>query len=148
MAPTKKNPFIDLLLIQGRMSRLFDEAILRQRGGSGEPGYGWYPPVDVYETEDSIILKAELPGIDLKHLSVEVDGNLIAIKGERKFGKDLVKDNYHRMERFYGSFQRVFSLSGNIDKNSVKAFSKDGVVKIIMSKSKVTDTKAVKIQIS
>lgn len=148
MGLVKKDPFKDLLFLQDRMSRIFDEALGHYREGTGLVSNGvWFPPVDVYETEDDIILKAELPGMEAKGVTIEVEENLITLKGERKFEKKLCDENCHRMERFYGRFQRVFSLPNSVDKNSIKANFKDGVLEIIVPKIYGAKPKAVKIKV-
>ncbi|MBI5236896.1 MAG: Hsp20/alpha crystallin family protein [Deltaproteobacteria bacterium] len=147
MGLVKWDPFKDLFFLQERMSRIFDEALMQYKGGGGITGGGWYPPVDIYETEDAIILKAELPGVDRKHVSIEVNENLITLKGERKFEKNLAEENYHRMERFYGTFQRVFNLPSAVEKNGVKASFKDGVLEIIVLKASGSVKKNYKIKV-
>jgi len=140
---TKWDPFKDLLCLQDRMSRIFDEALMKYKGGGG----AWFPPVDIYETEERIILKAELPGIDMDSIQIDVKESAITLKGERKLEKNLKEENYHRMERFYGTFQRVFNLPYIIEKNDIKATFKDGVLKITVLKQKETQIKAVKIPV-
>lgn len=127
------DPFRDILLLQERMSRIFDEALLKYKGS---PVSGaWYPPVDIYETEQALVLKAELPGLEIKDIQIEVNGNTLVLKGERRHGKNLKDENFHRMERFYGAFHRVFSLPCIVDKNGIEANIKDGVLKIIVPKA-------------
>lgn len=145
MALTKWDPFKDLLFLQDRMSRIFDEALLKYKGGAG--GGAWFPPVDIYETEELIILKAELPGIDMESVDIEVKDSTITLRGERKLEKNLKEENYHRMERFYGTFQRVFNLPYIIDRNDIKASLKDGVLKITVPKYKEAKVKAIKVQV-
>lgn len=142
----KWNPFRDILFLQDRMSRLFDEALSQYKGGC-LPGSSWFPPVDIYETENEIILKAELPGVEMKNISVEVNENVITLKGEKKLGKNLCEENYHRMERFYGTFQRVFSLPNSVEKSNVKANYRDGVLEITVPKAAEVRPEAVKIAI-
>ncbi len=134
MAPKEKNPFKDLMFLQERMTRIFDEALLQYKGSSGLASSAWFPPVDIYETGDKIVLKAEIPGVDRKDVSLEVNENVITLKGERRFAKNLGEENYHRMERFYGTFQRVFSLPNVVEKGAVTANFKDGVLEITVPK--------------
>ena len=148
MALLKWDPFKDLLFLQERMSRIFDEALTHNRGPSGLTSSSTFPPVDIYETENSIVLKAELPGIDIDDVTVEVDENVITLRGERRpKGKNLSGENYLRMERFYGAFERAFSLPNVLDKNSVKAGFKDGVLKISVPKAAEPGRRSVKIKI-
>ena len=147
MALVKWDPFKDLIFLQERMSRIFDEALMEYKGSSGLASGAWMPPVDIYETADSIILKAELPGIEIKDVSIEVEQSVITLKGERRFNKNLSEENYHRMERFYGTFQREFSLPHVVDKEAIKANFLDGVLEITVPKAVEKPTKSVKIRV-
>lgn len=147
MALLKWDPFKDLLFLQERMSRIFDEALMQYKGSSGLSGGAWFPPVDIYESGDRIVLKAELPGVEIKDVSVEVDENVITLKGDRKLNKGMNMENYHRMERFYGTFQRVFSLPNVVDKNEITANFKDGVLEITVPKVVEESQKSIKINV-
>ncbi len=147
MPLAKWNPYKDLIFLQERMSRIFDEALLQYKGSSGLSSGAWFPPVDIYETGDKIILKAEIPGVDRNDVSVEVNENVITLRGERKFAKNLREENYHRMERFYGTFQRVFSLPNVVDESAVKASFKDGVLEITVPKIVEKGSSSVKITV-
>ncbi len=149
MALVKWDPFKDLLSIQDRMNRLFDETLTRtSRGECEDIARGvWSPAVDIYETEESIVLKAELPGIDKKEVSIEVKDNMLILKGERKFEKEIKEENYHRMERAYGSFQRIFTLPNIIKKENVKAKYRDGVLEIALPKIKEAKPKHVNVEV-
>lgn len=148
MPPTKTDPFRDLLFLQERMSRIFDEALLKYRAGGGISGGTWYPPVDIYETEDNIILKAELPGVSPESVSIEVNENTLSLKGERKLEKGLSDENYHRMERYYGTFHRAFSLPYPVDSEGIKASFSDGVLKISIPKRRVPGSGSIKVKVS
>ncbi|MBI5886993.1 MAG: Hsp20/alpha crystallin family protein [Deltaproteobacteria bacterium] len=147
MAPTRWNPFMDILFLQERMSRLFDEALGRFKGCSAVPGATWFPPVDIYETDEQIILKAEIPGIDARHVTIEIEGNSLTLRGERKHAKNLKEENYHRMERFYGQFCRVFNLPMAVDKTAITAQFNDGVLKVTVPKIKEEFLDAVKVPV-
>ncbi len=135
MALTRWDPFKDLLFLQERMSRIFDEALTQYSGRAELSGNSWYPPVDIYETDEHIVLKAEVPGIEIKGIEIEVNENILTLRGERRFNKNLNDENCHRMERFYGVFHRAFNLPNCIDKKGIKANLKDGVLKILAPKS-------------
>jgi HSP20 family protein len=147
MPLAKWNPFKDLIFLQERMSRIFDEALSQYEGSSGLSSGAWFPPVDIYETGNKIVLKAEIPGVDRDDVSVEVNENVITLKGERRFAKNLREENYHRMERFYGTFQRVFSLPNVVDKSAVRASFKDGVLEITVRKVVEEGGRSVKITV-
>lgn len=147
MALTKDDPFKDLLFLQERMSRIFDEALLKYKGCSGMPAVAWFPPVDIYETEEKLVLKAELPGVNSDDVDIEVEGNALVLKGERRLEKNLSEENYHRMERFYGTFQRIFNLPYTVDKGGIKASFKDGVLKITVPKNRETRPEGIKVPV-
>lgn len=147
MVLRRRDPFKDLLFLQERMSRIFDEALLKYKGCSGMGGGMWYPPVDIYETAESVVLKAELPGVDRNNVSIEVNENTLTLKGERRLEKNLSEENYHRMERLYGTFQRVFSLPYSVDKNNITANFRDGVLKIAVPKSVDSNSDSIKVKV-
>ncbi len=124
------------------MSRIFDETLLRFKSMAGIVGGVWFPPVDVYETEGSVVLKAELPGIDIDNVAIEVTGNILTIKGERKQRDGLRDSNFYRMERAFGTFHRAFSLPKAVDRSAIKAYLKDGILRITAPKGFETGHRA------
>lgn len=146
MALVKWNPFIDLISLQERMSELFDEALSRQQTCSGLSMGAWAPMVDIFESEKSITLTAELPGVVIDNVTVEVNEDILTLSGERKFEKNLDKEHYLTMERIYGSFQRVFSLPAPIDKKGVKASFKDGILTVTLPKVSTSKAKHIKVK--
>lgn len=146
MGIKKWDPLKDILLLQERMSRIFDEALLKYKG-CPVPGAAWFPPVDIYETEDKVVLKAELPGVDIKDIQVEVKDSILTLRGERKHARNLSSENYHRMERFYGSFHRAFSLPYHVDEGGITAEMTEGVLRITVPKVAEASTKAVKVKV-
>jgi len=131
------------------MNRLFDETFQKTRSAREEDLSAglWAPPVDIYETEDKIVLKAELPEVDKKDVDIKVDDNTLTIQGERKFDKETKKENYHRIERAYGKFSRSFSLPNTIDKEKIKATYKDGILELIMPKKEETKPKQISVEL-
>ncbi len=147
MAIAKWDPFKELTTIQDRINRLFDENIGRVRFPDIELAAGsWNPAVDIFETRDCVVLKAELPGLEKKDFSIEVKDNLLTLKGERKFEKETNEENYYRMERAYGSFVRSFTLPTTVDKDKVKAKFKDGVLEVTIPKTEATKPKQIAIE--
>jgi HSP20 family protein len=145
MAITRWDPFRDLNLLQGRMNRLFEDA---GRGWNGEEPAAttsWSPSVDIYETENEIIVKAELPGIDRKDITLNLENNVLTLKGERKFEKETKQDSYHRIERSYGTFSRAFSIPATVDDDKIRADYKDGVLTISLPKKDQLKLKQIKI---
>src|SRR5208282_1621972 len=106
MAIVRWAPFRDLVTAQRDLDRMFREAFAGQLGDAKLSTRSWAPPVDIYETEDAIVLKAELPGVEPKDVEVRVEDNTLYLKGERQFEKEVKEQNYHRVERSYGSFAR------------------------------------------
>ncbi len=126
--PTTINPWFDF----GRFFADFD----RPMPAATRPS-GWTPAVDVYEDDKAITLTADLPGMEEKDLDVRVDDGTLTIKGERKFADEEKKDNYHRVERRYGSFQRVFTLTETVDAEAIKANYSQGALKLTLPKVEV-----------
>jgi HSP20 family protein len=148
MAIVRWEPFRDLLTTQREFDRLFKEAFSPMSGETEVSTRSWAPPVDIYETEDAIVLKAELPGIDPKDVEVRVEDNTLYLKGERNYEKEVKEQNYHRIERSYGSFARSFSLPNSIDAEKVKAEYKDGLLTLTMPKREETKPKTIKIDVT
>jgi len=127
---------------------MFREAFTGQLGDAELSTRSWAPPVDIYETEDAIVLKAELPGVDPKDVEVRVEDNTLYLKGERQFEKEVKEQNYHRVERSYGSFARSFSLPNSISADKVKAEYKDGLLTLTMPKREEAKPKTIKIDVT
>ena len=107
---------------------------------------GWSPSVDIYETESEIVLEAELPGMNREDFEVSIENNVITLKGERNFEKKDEGDNYHRVERAYGSFSRSFSLPRSVSADSTSADFKNGILRVALPKKE--EAKARKIQVT
>ena len=148
MALLKKNPFADFITLQERMSQLFDEAANKRSSCYGTSKGAWSPAVDIYETGEQILLSVELPGVDNNDVDVEVDGNVLNLRGFRRFSTSLTEENYLRMERFYGAFQRLFNLPAAVDKDGIKATFKDGVLRIVLPKIEKDGAKRIKVESS
>jgi len=148
MAIVRWEPLRDLMTTQRGFDRLFKEAFT-PFFGEGEPSTRtWAPPVDIYENENDIVLKAELPGIDPKDVEVRVEDNTLYLKGERKFEKEVKDESYHRIERSYGSFARSFSLPNSINAEKVKAEFKDGLLTLTLPKREEAKPKTIRIDVS
>lgn len=150
MAIARWQPFCDLMATERGFDRLFRDAFSSVLPGrEGElPTRAWAPAVDICENENNIVLKAELPGVDPKDVEVRVEDNTLYLKGERKFEKDTKEENYHRIERSYGSFARSFTLPNSIDAEKVAAEYKDGLLTLTLPKREETKPKTIKINIS
>lgn len=112
-----------------------------------EPQSGtWSPPVDIYETQTSFVLTAEVPGVSLADLELKVVENELILKGERPWSRDPHGENIHRMENSYGKFERSFSLSQRIDADNIAAELERGVLKVTLPKRSETGGKQVEIK--
>ncbi len=109
------------------------------------PKTTWNPSVDVFETDNEVVFKAELPGMDAKDIDVKLENNILTLKGERHFEKEAKEENYHRVEREYGSFSRSFALPTAVNGDKVSAEYKDGVLKVVLPKKEEVKAKPIKI---
>lgn len=108
----------------------------------------WSPLVDVHETKDSLVLVAELPGIKQEDIQVSIEGDTLTLKGERKLEKEVNEDQYHRVERSYGKFERSILLPSVVDASHVKATYRDGVLEIQLPKKEEAKPKAIKVEVA
>jgi HSP20 family protein len=145
MSIIKYTPFTDfetfpagLRVFQDTVNRLFTEP-------NGRP---WVPAVDIRETENDLILKADVPDMDMKDIDVRVENGTLTLRGERKFENETKDGNWHRVERSYGTFQRAFTLPETVDVDSVKADYKNGVLTISIAKKEVAKPRQIKVQVS
>lgn len=135
-------PFRSFKPLYGDMERWFDDAPRSPEERT------WHPNVDVYETEKSYVLKADVPGIKKEDIKIDVNGDTLTFRGEKKFEEKTEKDNYVRVERSYGSFTRSFTLSDNVDPENIKASYKDGVLEITLAKKEEAKPKEIKIEVN
>ena len=145
MAISRWDPFRDLSVLQERMNRLFEDAGRGYRGDEAAATTSWSPAVDIYETENEIMVRAELPGIDRKDIALSLDNNVLTLKGERRFEKETRQENYHRIERAYGTFSRAFSIPAIVDEEKIRADYKDGILTIALPKKEQVKPKQIKI---
>ncbi len=141
------SPFRDLLGIQEEINRLFDVMTRRPFEGMGLFEGEWAPVVDVAENANSVVVKAELPGMTDKDIEVLISGDSLTIKGEKKEEKEDKKENYHRMERRYGSFRRVLQLPSEVKADNAQATFKNGVLQITIPKSEKAEKEKKKVEI-
>ncbi len=140
------DPFRDVMGIQDRMNRLFEDFLTRGRGREeGLEAGAWMPAVDIYETDDDLVVKAELPGVEKDELNVEVKAGVLTLRGERKFEKEVKEENYHRVERSYGTFVRSFTLPVSVEEDKVSARLHGGILEIHLPKKAEAKPKQIKI---
>ncbi len=147
MAITRWDPFQEWNLITDRMNRLFQETYGPTRGEEQMTTSSFVPPVDIYEDEHNITLKLEVPGIEQKDIDIRLENNTLTVRGERKFEKEEKEENFHRVERRYGSFFRAFSLPNTVDVDSVNADYENGVLKIKLAKKAEAKPKQIKVNV-
>lgn len=147
MAVVKWDPFRDLISIQDRMNRLFEQTLSRSREEEGVSPATWTPAVDIYETADTIVMKAELPGVAREDVQIQVNENTLTLQGERRFAKDVREESYLRLERAYGSFHRSFTLPATVHQDKIHALLKDGVLELTLPKAEDSKPKRVSIEV-
>jgi HSP20 family protein len=142
---TRWDPFQNLASLQDQVNRLFDTSFQGRSDSSALTA--WAPAVDIYETENELVLKADLPDINEKDLDVRIENNMLTIRGERKFEQKVKEDNYLRIERTYGSFSRSFSLPNTVSTEGIKADYKNGVLTVELAKRAESKPKQVKVNV-
>ncbi len=147
MAVVRWDPFRDLLSIQDRMNKLFEETVSRSRAQEGIAGSTWSPAVDIFETPDTIVLTAELPGLTKEDIEIEIRDHTLTLKGERRLAKDVQEENYLRIERAYGVFQRAFTLPTTIQQEKIRAVFRDGVLELTLPKADEARPKKIAIEV-
>jgi HSP20 family protein len=121
--------------LQHRMNSLFNEPFFRSGSEDDELHMGsGLPAVDMFDDDDKIVIKAELPGMDKKDISVDIENRVLTLSGERNYDNEVKEDNYYRRERAYGRFKRAFNLPADVDSDQIKADFKDGVLKVEIPK--------------
>jgi len=140
------DPFQELRGIQERMNQLF-------RGSFA--GYGddtltsgaWAPAVDIYETPETVEMTFEIPGVNQKDIKVNIENNLLTVSGERKFEHEDKRNNFHRLERSYGAFQRSFTVPSTVDPNKINAVFENGLLRLTLAKRPETQPRAIEVKV-
>ena len=133
MSMVRFDPFREMAQMQDRINRIFGDAYTRRHDDDLTQRGEWFPAVDIYENANQeIVLKAELPGLVRDDIDVRVENNTLTLRGERKRDTEVKQEQFHRVERSYGSFSRSFSLPSRIDMEKVRAEFKDGVLAITL----------------
>ena len=145
MVHVKWEPFRDLMAMQDRMTRLFDETLSRVWKEALPRGV-WSPPVDILERENEVVLKVDLPEMNQDEIEIKVEENTLIIRGERKFIKETPAGNYLQIERPYGAFQRTFAIPRLIDQEKIKAAYKDGVLRIALPRKETVRPKQIVVE--
>ncbi len=137
-------PFRDLVARE-KMNRIFEDAFTSRGEEKDTTASNWTPSVDIHENESELVLSAEVPGIEDKDIEIEIENNTLSIQGERKIENETKEENYHRIERSYGSFSRSFTLPTNVNQDNIKAEYDNGVLRISLPKKPELKPKKVKV---
>ena len=147
---TRWEPFREFSTMQdrmNRMNRLFRESYRPEVPEEALTTTSYAPPVDIYEDEHNITLKMEVPGIDEKDIDVRIEGNTLTVHGERKIEKEEKEENFRRIERQYGSFNRSFTLPSSVDPSQVSTHYDKGMLKINLAKKADANPKQIKVNV-
>jgi HSP20 family protein len=141
-----EQPFRGATTLQEQINRVFGD--LAGRTAEESNLTAWAPPVDIYETENELVVKADLPDVDPQDLDIRVENNILTIRGERKFESKANEDNYLRIERAYGSFSRSFSLANSVKSEAIKADYHNGVLTLSLPKREEAKPKQIKVNVN
>ena len=142
---TQFHPFRGVSTLQDQINRLFYETF--DRSSEEASLTPWAPAVDIYETEQNLVVKADLPDIKPEEIDIRVENNILTIRGERQFEKKVNESNYLRVERAYGSFSRSFSLANTVNSEAIQAEYKNGVLTLTIPKREEAKPKQIKIRV-
>ena len=146
MAITRWDPFRDILTLQNRMNSVFQD-YTRREGEADSMAAAFAPPVDIYEDTHKIVLTLEAPGLKQEQFDIQVENNTLTVRGERKFEAEQKEENYHRVERRYGSFYRAFTLPQTVNTEQVQASYDAGILRIELAKRAEARPKQIKVSV-
>lgn len=147
MAMVRFDPFRDLAVLQDRMNRLFNDVVRRDDDVLATRG-AWVPPVDVYEHNGELVVKAELPDMKREDIDVTVENSTLTLRGERRMEEEIKQENYHRIERAYGSFSRAFTLPSTVDPSKISAEYKNGVLTVRLPLREEARPRSIKVNVA
>lgn len=147
MTLVRWNPLKEVPVLQNRINRLFEDFFPETfiEGTKNMVGV-WNPVVDIYDTQDTTVIKADLPGLKKEDITISIEGDVLTLTGERTHDDEVKKENYYRRERAYGMFKREFTLPSTVDHEKIKADFKDGVLKIEVPKPEEKKPKTITVQ--
>ncbi|MCX7984007.1 MAG: Hsp20/alpha crystallin family protein [Bacteroidetes bacterium] len=137
----------EIFNLQREINRMFDSFFRGWRDEEETSLAQWSPAVDIAEKDDAYIVKVELPGVEKDDVKVTLESNVLTIRGEKKFEKETKKENYHRIERCYGSFNRSFTLPSTVKSDKIDATYKDGVLTITLPKAEEAKPKQIEVKV-
>jgi len=141
------DPYRGLVSLQDQVNRLFEDTVIQGRTGQADLAT-WAPAADIYETENDLVAKVDLPGVQETDIDIRVENNTLAIRGERQFEKEVSEDSYLRVERAFGTFTRSFSLPNIVKVENIRASLQNGVLTLRMPKREEAKPKQIKISVS
>jgi HSP20 family protein len=147
MSITRWDPFRNISTLQEQVNRLLESSVNAGRTEGGTLT-SWAPAVDIYETENELVIKADVPDMNEKDLDIRVENNMLTIRGERKFEQKVKEENYLRIERTYGAFSRSFALPNTVNTEGIKAEYKNGVLTVDLPKRAEAKPKQVKVNVT
>jgi HSP20 family protein len=140
---TRFDPFRDLARLQDEMSRVFgDDRLFRP-----SESVGWTPSCDIYEDDDALSLRFELAGVEPKDVDIRFENGVLTVRGERKLEREDKRDNYHRIERQYGTFTRSFTLPASVDGEKIRAEAKNGVLQVMLPKRAEAKPRSIQVKV-
>jgi HSP20 family protein len=140
-------PFRELERMRREMDRLWDSFFEGKPAKRGEEAGEWLPTLDVSETKNELVIRAEIPGIDPKDIDISLVNDILTVKGEKKQEKEEKDENYHLIERSYGSFSRTIRLPKEVQSDKINASYKNGILKVALPKSEEAKKKEIKIKV-
>lgn len=144
MTIVRWDPFRDFLNLQNEVGRMFERTFGL---GAGRRALAWTPAIDAYETKDKIVIKAELPEVKAEDVELTITDDSLIIKGERKFSEEVSEEDFYRLERRYGYFQRSVPIPAAVKKEDVKAVYKNGILEITLPKTEEARPKEIKVKV-
>jgi len=142
------DPYRDVLALQNRMNSLFQDFSRNTGENEQVTTASFVPPVDIFEDEHKLVLKLEIPGVRQQDLDVRIENTTLTVKGERNFQSEGKEENFHRVERRYGSFYRAFTVPTTVDPESIKADYEAGVLRLELQKRPESKPKQIKVNVA
>jgi len=147
MTLLKWRPYGDIMRFNDGINRMFDNEFFKKEIQDMEGISDWTPSTDIFETKDNFVFRIEVPGMKKEDIEIDMKDNILTISGERKENSEIKKEDFHRMESFYGSFNRSFSIPKGTDPKKIDAVMKDGILELKIGKSEEVKSKKIPITI-
>jgi HSP20 family protein len=140
------NPWKEMVSLRDRMNGLLADSLFRPDRREDDVAMGlWYPSVDMFEKDDKVVIKAELPGLEKKDLNLEIKDGVLTLKGERKYDHEVKEENFYRREMCYGKFMRSFTLPAEVEADKITAEFQNGLLTVEVPKSEARKPKQIKV---